>query len=122
LTSCTATGVASNGAVRRSNIVTITTASAHGLSVGQKVVISGVSDRSFNSFNPPSTIATVPSQTSFTYQQKGADATSGGGSVSTVPCFGGFRQRSSPVINLQACTHSPVDLILTDPVGFTITL
>jgi len=74
-----ATIASSNGAVRGSNIVTITTTSPHGLSTGQSVTISGVSD---SSFNGTFTITTVASPTTFTYAQTGSDATSGGGSVS----------------------------------------
>lgn len=74
-----ATIASTNGAVRGSNIVTITTTSAHGLSVGQSVTISGVAD---GSFNGTFTVSSVPSTTTFTYAQTGSDATSGGGSVS----------------------------------------
>ena len=38
---------ATNGAVRVSNVVTITTTAAHGLAVGSVVTISGVSDSTF---------------------------------------------------------------------------
>src|SRR5438445_5490 len=72
--------IAANGAVRASNTVTITTTATHSLVVGQAVVISGVTDASFNS---TFSIATVPSSTTFTYSQTGANATSGGGTVST---------------------------------------
>ncbi len=72
--------VSGNGAVRAANVVTITTTSAHGLSASQVVTISGVSDTSFNG---TFAIATVPSSTTFTYAQTAADATSGGGSVTT---------------------------------------
>ncbi len=75
-----ATIASSNGAVRATNVVTITTTSPHGLSTGQSVTISGVSD---SSFNGTFTIATVPSTTTFTYAQTGPAATSGGGAVST---------------------------------------
>ncbi len=75
-----ATIASSNGAVRAANVVTITTTSPHGLSTGQTVTISGVTD---SSFNGTFTIATVPSTTTFTYAQTGPDASSGGGSVTT---------------------------------------
>jgi tetratricopeptide (TPR) repeat protein/ankyrin repeat protein len=75
-----ATIASSNGAVRATNVVTITTTSPHGLGAGQAVTISGVSD---SSFNGTFTIATVPSTTAFTYAQTGPAATSGGGTVST---------------------------------------
>ncbi len=71
--------IASNGAARATNVVTITTTMAHGLSAGQTVVIAGVGD---SSFNGTFTISTVPSTTTFTYAQTGTNATSGGGTVS----------------------------------------
>src|SRR5437870_8324062 len=77
-TASAATIAASNGAVRTSNIVTITTTSPHGFTQGQTVVISGVTDTSFNG---TFIIASVPSTTTFTYSQIGSDATSGNGSV-----------------------------------------
>lgn len=71
--------IASNGAARATNVVTITTTMAHGLTAGQTVVIAGVGD---SSFNGTFTISTVPSTTTFTYAQTGTNATSGGGTVS----------------------------------------
>ncbi|MGH9814593.1 MAG: beta strand repeat-containing protein [Candidatus Acidiferrales bacterium] len=69
---------ASNGAVRTSNVVTITTTAAHGFAVGQFVTIQGVTDSSFlGTF----AIASVPSPTTFTYAQNGSDASSGGGTI-----------------------------------------
>src|SRR3989442_1059325 len=79
-TASAATIAASNGPVRTSNTVTITTTAAHSFVVGQTVVISGVTDASFNG---TFSIATVPSTTTFTYSQTGANATSGGGTVSS---------------------------------------
>ncbi len=70
-----------SGAMRASNVVTITTAAAHGFAVGQTVTISGVTDTSFvGTF----TIVTVPTTTTFTFSQTAADATSGGGTVANV--------------------------------------
>jgi len=74
--------IAASGAVRAANVVTITTTSPHGLSAGQTVTISGVSD---SSFNGTFVIATVPSATTFTYGQAASDATSGAGTVSARP-------------------------------------
>src|SRR2546427_12840479 len=68
--------IPSNGAARSTNVVTITTTMAHGLTAGQTVVIAGVTDTSFNG---TFTISTVPSATTFTYAQTGTNATSGGG-------------------------------------------
>jgi YVTN family beta-propeller protein len=75
--------IASNGAVRKSNVVTITTTAPHGFSVGQSVIIAGVSDTSFNG---TFTIASVPSSSTFTYAQTGTDTTtpSGGGTATSV--------------------------------------
>ncbi len=75
--------IASNGAVRKSNVVTITTTAPHGFSVGQSVIIAGVSDTSFNG---TFTIASVPSSSTFTYAQTGTDTStpSGGGTATSV--------------------------------------
>jgi DNA-binding beta-propeller fold protein YncE len=77
-TSNTATIVGTNGAVRNTNVVTITTAAAHGFATGQSVTIAGVSDTTFNG---TFAIASVPSITTFTYAQTAANATSGGGTA-----------------------------------------
>jgi large repetitive protein len=69
----------SNGAVRASGTVTITTTGGHGVSVGETVVVQGVNDASFNG---TFTAATVPSGTTFTYAQTGPNTTSGNGVVS----------------------------------------
>ena len=72
--------VAATGAVRQSNVVTVTTTAAHGLTKNNSAATSDVADASFNaSF----TIADVPSATTFTFAQNSADATSGGGVVFT---------------------------------------
>jgi len=71
--------IAASGAVRNTNVVTITTTAAHGFIVGQTVVIAGVTDTSFNG---TFVISTVPSTTTFTYNQTGTNATSGGGTAS----------------------------------------
>jgi DNA-binding beta-propeller fold protein YncE len=69
----------SNGAVRKSGTVTITTTSSHNLVVGEYVTISGVNDSSFDGYFQT---VTVPSSTTFTYTQSGSDVTSGNGTVS----------------------------------------
>lgn len=74
----TLTIAANNGAVRASNVVTITTTTPHGFSVGQNVTVQGVSDSSFiGTF----VVQSVPSPTTLTYNQTGADASSGGGTI-----------------------------------------
>jgi hypothetical protein len=42
-------------------------------------------------------------------------------STHTTPCFVGYRRLGPPNIAWQARTHSPVELVVTDPDGFTIT-
>ena len=65
-----------SGAVRASNVVTITTIYSHHFSVGQSIRIGGIVD---SSFNGTFTVASVPTAKSFTYSQTGANATSGNG-------------------------------------------
>ncbi|MBZ5533572.1 MAG: beta-propeller fold lactonase family protein [Acidobacteriia bacterium] len=72
--------VASTGAKRASGVVTITTTAPHVLLAGQTISIAAVSNTSFNGTFP---IASVPTPTTFTYSQAGADATSGGGNAVT---------------------------------------
>lgn len=73
---------APTGAVRVNNIVTITTTAAHGLSAGQYVTISGVSDTTFNNATGTAVlILFTPSGTTFTFSQVGPAATSGAGTV-----------------------------------------
>lgn len=76
--------IAANGAVRdASGNVTITTTSAHFLSIGQSVTIAGVADPSFNG---TFTISNVPNPTTFTFSQAGQLASnSGGGSATGLP-------------------------------------
>ena len=69
---------APSGAVRSSNVVTITTTAPHGLIANEAVLITGVADPSFNGIF---TVSAVPSSTTFTYVQTAANATSGGGSA-----------------------------------------
>lgn len=66
---------------RTSNVATITTSAAHGVEVGDTVVVEGVTDTTFNGGWQ---VATVPSSTSFTYSNPGADTTSSNGTV-TIP-------------------------------------
>jgi hypothetical protein len=68
------------GAVRASSTVTITT-TARPLA-GQTVTIAGVTDASFNGVF---VIASVPTATTLTYLQSGADSTSGGGTATLTP-------------------------------------
>ena len=64
--------------------VTITTYVHHGFNPGQSVTIDGVTPASLDG---GFVIATVPSLTSFTYNQPGADESGGGGSVLPPPAI-----------------------------------
>ncbi len=70
--------VANDGADRASNIVTITTTAAHGLSVGRYIRISGCDD---STMDGTFVIASVPSTTTFTYVSAGDNSDSGVGYV-----------------------------------------
>ncbi len=72
--------IATTGAVRVSSTSTstITTTAPHGLTVGDAVLITGVTDPTFNGVF---IVTTVPSSISFTYTQIGPDSTSGGGTI-----------------------------------------
>lgn len=67
------------GVVRAANLVTITTVTPHLLSVNDKVQVGSVSDTSFNGSQ---TVFSTPTSTTFTYNQTGANAASGNGTVS----------------------------------------
>ncbi|HZZ77559.1 MAG TPA: hypothetical protein VFE62_03515, partial [Gemmataceae bacterium] len=71
------------------NTVTITTSAAHGFNVGQKVVIAGVANASYNGTY---TIATVPSATTFTVNNltAGLPADSAGGGFAYMGTNNGF--------------------------------
>ena len=62
------------GVVRASNTTTITTASLHNFTVGQKVKVSGVSGGNGTSFNGVFTIASTPTDRTFTYSNAGSAA------------------------------------------------
>ena len=70
------------GAVRAASSVTITTTTAHNFIAGQTVTIAGVTDASFNGVF---VIASIPTVTTLTYLQSGADSTSGGGTATLTP-------------------------------------
>ena len=79
----TAVAPSPGGAARTSNVVTITTVSQHRFAVGQSVIVTGVTPVGGTDFNGTFTIASVPSQTTFTYAQSDVDDTGGGGTVQT---------------------------------------
>src|SRR5262249_24521365 len=64
------------GAVRASSIATITTTIAHGYLAGQFVTVAGVTDTSFDGIWQ---IESVPTVTTFTFLQTGANSASGSG-------------------------------------------
>ncbi len=70
--------ITATGAVRSGNAVTITTATPHGLQISMLVQVGNVSDTSFNGTQ---TVASVPTSTTFTYNQALANANSGNGTV-----------------------------------------
>jgi uncharacterized phage protein gp47/JayE len=72
--------VSPTGAVRLTNVVTITTTAPHNIQAGDQVVVAGITD---SSFNGTFTVATAGAST-FTYAQVAADATSGSGSITSV--------------------------------------
>ena len=73
--------VAASGAARSGNVVTFTTTATHGFRQGEQITIAGVANTSFNG---TVYVATVPSATTFTANQAGADAVSGGGTATTL--------------------------------------
>jgi DNA-binding beta-propeller fold protein YncE len=72
--------IGAGGAVRVSgtSTATITTTTPHSLITGDAVLLTGITD---NSFNGIFVVTSVPSQNSFTITQTGPDSTSGGGTV-----------------------------------------
>lgn len=74
--------LAVNGAVRANNLATFTTTiTAHGFRKGEKITISGVADSSFNGADY---VYSVPTPNTFTFRQTGPDASSGGGTATTL--------------------------------------
>ena len=71
-----------SSAVRASSAVTITTSVAHNFIAGQTVTISCVTDSSFNGIF---VIATIPTVTTLTYLQSGANSSSSGGTATLTP-------------------------------------
>jgi hypothetical protein len=60
---------------RVSNVTTVTTSSDHGYAVGQQLIIKSVIGGNNASFNGTFTVATTPSDDTFTYSNAGNDAT-----------------------------------------------
>jgi len=107
----------SNGAVRKSGTVTITTTGPHGAAVGEMVAVAGVND---STFNGTFTVASVPSTTSFTYAQSGSDTTSGNGTVSVAnPLLTIGLEQNTRGISISPETKVAV---LADPASSAVTL
>lgn len=66
-------GIQGEGPTRSSNVVTLNTKKAHGFGVGQEITVQNVPGGGATSFNGTFTISTVPSPTSLTYAQTGAN-------------------------------------------------
>jgi len=73
--------ITASGAVRASNVTTFGTLAAHGLAVGQRVVVASVTD---STFNGTFTILSVPTSSTFTVSNPGANGTSGQGTVELI--------------------------------------
>ena len=69
------------GAVRNSNQVTITTSVAHNLQQGSIVQVGSVTD---STFNGTQTVLSVPTSTTFTYNQTASNSSSGNGIVNVL--------------------------------------
>lgn len=78
------------GAVRVSNVVTITTTAARGLEVGEKIDVVVDTVVGATSFDGEFAVASVPSTTTFTYAQTADDDTGGAGSVTQKPLLTDF--------------------------------
>lgn len=76
--------IATNGASRAANVSTFTTSSAHGYSVGESILVSGVGNATFNG---TFTVVSVPTSTTFTVANAGADEVSTGGSTALLADF-----------------------------------
>jgi glucose/arabinose dehydrogenase len=73
--------ITASGAVRTNNIATFTTTAVHGFRQGERIVITGVSNASFNGTN---FVESTPTSTTFRFIQPGPDAASGSGSATTM--------------------------------------
>jgi len=69
---------AAGNVTRTSNVVTVTTRAAHGYAVGQRIVVSGAIGGTGTSFNGNFTIASIPNDFTFTYNQTGSNSTADG--------------------------------------------
>lgn len=65
--------------VRSSDISTVTTSDVHNLAVGEDIVVSGVTDATFDTSSSP--VASVPTNKTFTYANTGSDTSTTSGKV-----------------------------------------
>lgn len=72
------------GITQTAGTATVTTPSAHGLAVGDKVVITGATQ---SQYNVTATVLTVPTTTTFTYTVTGSPATPATGSPQYISSF-----------------------------------
>lgn len=79
------TDIATATRSRTSNVATITTGSAHGLSSGYAVNVTGMTDTSFNAYN---VTITVVNSTTFTYASTGSNVSSGADTGGKVRRYG----------------------------------
>lgn len=112
--------IANNSLVRNSNVVTVTTAVPHNLSVGAQIVIAGATPASFNGNQ---IVTSVPSPTSFEFENIGPDESA---TVSGTTEFGDVTLQARNILNpsvFEGFTQvSPGDWLLviaetTDPVA-----
>lgn len=106
--------VAATGAVRRANVVTITTTAAHGLARGMHVTIGGVTDTTFNG---TFLVQSAPTSTTFTYNRTAANATSGGGTVSFQPAANLIEAVGA--VNFVSVTDAPALVVNGGPAVIT---
>jgi hypothetical protein len=86
--------IISGGAIRSSNVVTITTTAQHGFTTGQRLQVNGVNGGAGTSFNGGFVI-TSTSGTTFTYAQTGTDAT---GNTAATPSAAAFLSGSKQIV------------------------
>ena len=109
---------APTGASELAGSVTITTTANHGFSQGQSVTVSGVG---IVGYNGTWTITSVPTPTTFTYQDTTTGlGTSGGGLATNVPCTNTVTIYSDPL--LQNSVANPVTSDALGNFGFYYSL
>lgn len=103
------------GAVRASNVVTLTTVSPHNITTGDSIVVSGVTD---SSFDGTFTVTSTPTTTTLQYSQTASDATSGSGSISSVSTTGGAINSISSNNGDVSLPYAEFDISAANAVGF----